>query len=598
MKKLLKGYPSEFAPALNTQLMNKEADAPLVDYVVDAWKSLEVVDAIRIVGHEYTEKESQIDINKYILKREKKKKKKERFPYKFIADDRCGLLTIHAEITLDEKDRSGNKIRHIYPIKKDMLIPLQDDDGYYFIHGKRYYLIYQMVEKSTYTSNASVTLKSLMPIAVKRGIIDHVSIDNFDEDDAINDSTVDMNDIRGIHYQLPYYNVYVFKKEIPVILFYLKDGFDSAMDFLGVNGAIRLLEKLPNNPSFSNIYFQISNRCFLEVNRFLFNKYPFVQSIVGGLIFVSTNRCTVASFSDPKIWIKKISGTNNYDKGCDILNFFRRLLDETTRKNVKIHEYHRQDIYTLLRWMCQEFTTLRLKDNMSLDNKRLRCNELISALLTFEFSKRLNRIISLGEKATIENYRDLFKFPGDILIQKMHTSGILRFDESVNDMTFFSKFKFTNKGPNSLGGKNSNNIGIKYRGIHPSFLGNLDILVCGNSDPGTSGLLSPYGKIKGLYFDDSDEKDNFMYEFQKDLEQISKAMNITYIKLDYDSEQDFYDGLMRIQRYIQDNVKVYGTSREGHYEVVIEEEKDDSDETTIESSEAKKKSKVVGLSYN
>ena len=133
---------------------------------------------------------------------------------------------------------------------------------------------------------------------------------------------------------------------------------------------------------------------------------------------------------------------------------------ETTKKNVKIHEYHRQDIYTLLRWMCQEFTTLRLKDNLSLDNKRLRCNEVISSLLTLEFSKRLNRIISLGEKATIDNYRDLFKFPGDILIQKMHTSGILRFDESVNDMSFFSRFKFTNKGPHSLGGKNSNNIGI------------------------------------------------------------------------------------------------------------------------------------------
>ena len=63
--------------------------------------------------------------------------------------------------------------------------------------------------------------------------------------------------------------------------------------------------------------------------------------------------------------------------------------------------------------MCQEFTTLRLKDNLSLDNKRLRCNEVISSLLTLEFSKRLNRIISLGEKATIDNYRDLFKFPGD-----------------------------------------------------------------------------------------------------------------------------------------------------------------------------------------
>ena len=40
----------------------------------------------------------------------------------------------------------------------------------------------------------------------------------------------------------------------------------------------------------------------------------------------------------------------------------------------------------------------------------------------------------------------VFKFPGDILIQKMHSSGILRFDDSVNDMNFWSKFKYTSKG--------------------------------------------------------------------------------------------------------------------------------------------------------
>ena len=98
----------------------------------------------------------------------------------------------------------------------------------------------------------------------------------------------------------------------------------------------------------------------------------------------------------------------------------------------------------------QNFTDLRLKDNLDLRNKRIRCNEYVAALLTKEFSKRLNSIISLRDKATIDNYRNLFRFPGDLLIQKMHTSGILRFDDSVNDMNFFSKFKFTSKGPHSL----------------------------------------------------------------------------------------------------------------------------------------------------
>lgn len=598
---LIRDYPSEFEEHLNTGLMNKVDDAPLVDYVIDSWKSLQVVKSIKFIGYEYTENESSIDVNQYIFKREKKKKKKDKKDYKFIADDRFGKLTVHLEIRLKEKNpKTGEYFEHIYPIKKDMLVPIQDENGYYYIHGKKYYLIYQMVEKSTYTSNASITLKSLMPIAVKRRIVDSEAINNdediFSDEEMRNGDNVEVEDIKGNVYSLPYYNIYVFKKEIPVILFYLKNGFADAMDFLGVSGAINLVSKVPNHPDSSNIYFQVSNKCYIEVNKKLFNKYIYLQSIVGGILHVSNNRTTIQSFDDPKVWIKKISGNNNYDKGCDILNFFNRLLDETTKKIVKIHPYHRQDIYTLLRWMCQEFTTLRAKDNLSLSNKRLRCNEVISSLLTLEFSKRLNKIISLGEKATIDNYRDMFKFPGDILIQKMHTSGILRFDEAVNDMTFFSKFKFTNKGPHSLGGKNSNNIGLKYRGIHPSFMGNLDVLVCGNSDPGTSGLLSPFGGIVGMYFDDSEEKNNFMYEFQKDFEEIYKENGISYIKLDFDSENDYYNALMELQKYNTDNIKIYATSKTGHCEVVIEEEidndKEDSEASNMLKHKKKKKSNI------
>ena len=61
----------------------------------------------------------------------------------------------------------------------------------------------------------------------------------------------------------------------------------------------------------------------------------------------------------------------------------------------------------------QHFQELRLKDNCDLNNKRIRCNEYIASLLTKEFSRRLNRIISMGDKATIDNIKELFKFPGD-----------------------------------------------------------------------------------------------------------------------------------------------------------------------------------------
>lgn len=330
MMSLLKSYASEFEPKLNMGLMDKTADAPLVDFVKDSWKSLEVVKNIKIVGFDFTDKESEIDVNRYIFKREKKKKKKERFDYKFVADDRFGKLTVHIQITIKEKNpTTGEMFEHVYPIKKDMLVPLQDDAGYYYIHGKKYYLIYQLVEKSTYTSSNSVTLKSLMPIALKRGVIDNTAMTNNNiTDEEISNDEVECVDVNGLHYTLPFYSVFVFRNAVPVILFYMKDGFASAMDFLGVSGAINLVEKIPADEK-GNLYFEVSrNRCYLEVNKTLFHKHVYLQSIVGGLLHVSNVRNTIDSFEKPEVWIKKISSTNNLEKGLDILNFFGRLLDK------------------------------------------------------------------------------------------------------------------------------------------------------------------------------------------------------------------------------------------------------------------------------
>ena len=125
-----------------------------------------------------------------------------------------------------------------------------------------------------------------------------------------------------------------------------------------------------------------------------------------------------------------------------------------------------------------------------------------------------------------------------------------------------------------------------------------DIIDKPNSDPGTSGLLSPFGKIDGLYFDGSNEKDNFTYEFQKDLAEIEAKQGIQYIKIDCDSENDFYNLLMEMQKYANDNTNFYGTSKDGHFEVVIEAEKsddDDEEEATTTTKGKKKKSEDADI---
>lgn len=613
MRKYLTEYTkdSAFERNLNVALMEKTAEPPLVDFIKESWKSLEVVPNIRIVGFDYTEKESSIEINKHIFKREKKRKKNERFDYKYVNDDRYGKLTTHIEISVKEKDpETGEYFNHIYPITKAMLIPLQDEDGYLYIKGKKYYMIYQMVEKSTYTSSQSVTLKSLMPISVKRSpvniypvVCENVPVDisdaakvliDADEDSKAVETKTEIADVVGQNYHVPVYYIFVFKKEIPVILFYMSKGITEALAEMQVQDVITPVSSIPDTPLDDFLYFKISGKCYLRVMKWAFEKYPYIQSVVGGILTVATNRTIIPQLEDGNQWIKRISNPPNLDKGMDTLKFFNRLLDETTARVLHLYEYHKKDIYTLLRWICQEYNTLRLKDNLSLDNKRLRCKETVSSLMTLEFSKRLNRLIALGEKASIENYKELFKWPGNLLITKLFQSGLLSFDDSVNDLTFFKKFKYTNKGPQSLGNKNGNNVGSRYRSIHPSFIGNIDVLVCGNSDPGRNGLLSPWGNIKGLCFDDSMEVGDFLYNLQNDLDEYyKKSGEKHYIKMNFDNPDDYYNALLQMQQFNGD-ISCWGTSREGHMEVIVDNQDyfNDNGDTPAEPEEPKKKSKA------
>jgi hypothetical protein len=168
-----------------------------------------------------------------------------------------------------------------------------------------------------------------------------------------------------------------------------------------------------------NIYFRISNKLLLKVDKEMFDKFIYVRSVVGSIMHICTNRLTLDTLDNLDIWLAKLGGGSNADKGRSQLSRAARLLDETTERILRLDEYHKHDVASLARWMCQEYNDLRLKDNMDLRNKRLRGHEIISAMFTMSLSTRLNRIMSLGKKATMGNYDELFAFPGDRLKRLM-----------------------------------------------------------------------------------------------------------------------------------------------------------------------------------
>lgn len=550
MRSNLCHYVNKWEKELNIPLLEKSADKPLVEYVKEAFKSLEILKPIKITGFDYTEKESEIDINNYVFRRDKKKKKKERYGIKAIGDDRVGRLTVHIELALPDTNPSTKAHEYkIHNISKSILIPLQDENGYYVIKGKKYYIIYQMVEKSIYNVGNRISLKSLMPVDVRR--IPKV-----------------VQDIDGVEYKLPLYTVVVVNRTIPAMLFYMSKGIKYALDYLNLDGIIEFIDKIESKDD-SKIYFQLSNSCYMQVDREIFDKYTFVKSVVMGIIHISSNRVNLTNLNDKAYWIKKLANPANYEKGLTVLKYFDRLVDVTTSNILKIPEYYKGGSYSVVKWVMQHFNELRLKDNNDINNKRLRCNETISALLTTKFSERLKRVISLGEKANADNYLEIFRFPGDILIQQMQSSGILRYDDEVNDMSIWSKLKETTKGPHAMGEKNSNGVGIKVRDIHPSMLGNIDIIVCGNSDPGTSRTLSPFAKIQGLHFDASIEPSDFYYKISKEVNDKCKRNGDISVMVEFDNPTDFYKYISELEKFNNENISISGTSREGHYDVVL-----------------------------
>ena len=249
------------------------------------------------------------------------------------------------------------------------------------------------------------------------------------------------------------------------MLIYASKGMNDALQFALDSFPYFVMDftKTYDKDDKKHMYFEISTKLYLRVRKELFDEFVYIRSVVGGILEICSNRLTYEKIDDENLWIKKLS-QSNIEKGKNLLNSLQRLLDETSKKLLRVDIYNKLDVCSVIRWMTEEFNENRAKDNMNLANKRLRSKEVISSLLTMEFSRKLNRIISLGAKVTIENYMEMFKFSPDLLLQRMHASGIFRYDETINDMNMFSFFKWTTKGPHSVGAKNKNSLGITYRG--------------------------------------------------------------------------------------------------------------------------------------
>lgn len=541
MQRYLNHLPNPHEDELNLDLINSVNDVPIVDLVVGAMKEFEVIENIKILGYKVILNQDEIDINYHKVNINFKKAVMPEIPkQKYINDGRYGEIVFTIQITTNLNQKTFDK---------RILIPVEHD-GKFLINNKKYKAIWQMLEASVYTQRGRITLKARMPIVVyrntKRSIMDILG--NEYQTCSFSYALSTKAKRKGAKQRIKFID--------PLMVFGAKIGLSETVNFFGMRGIITLMEEL-NPDKIDNekfIYFQV-DEIFFRVDRYMFVHYQWVQSVCAMLcnLKCSDFPLTWDRRNDRDYWVCRIGFVDSVrsksmtlesfkDKGTTTIYFIERLLDRVTQSILRLPDYYKQNIYYLLLWMLMNFESLKCKNNVDLNNKRIRKNEyIVQASLGKKVSENINKLIERKSKSkmnTIDTLTELFNFPSDIITAAItNLDDLMKSDDLVNDMDFLLSLNYSSKGPNSLGEDSAKKISKKYRALDISHVGKVDLNATSNSEPGMAGSFTPFVEIyDGMYFDPNREPylGQFTFEMAKRAEVETTADGIQVMKFNLD----------------------------------------------------------------
>jgi hypothetical protein len=327
LKKFLKHYKNPNSDKINKKLIKREYDKDLVTYVVNVFKSLETTGMIKFLDYKVEMDESKIDFSKYVTTRKKKKKKDANLKYHYIKTNRVFEITMRFKIEVNgEFDY----------VTKSILLPKKDKNNYLMLKGKKYFLLYQLVDSSTYVVKDGIVFKSLMP-------------------SKINFKVNNVTDMKGEEYVFNSFYMKVFKRNISVLLFYLsKLGFHSTLEYFMVD---RIIDVIPidmvdlDNDEF--IYFSINRHLALRCNKEFFDRFEYVKAMTVMITECFAAKTNMEHLEVPDYWVEQLGSLYTktphkmIESGRSTIVFFERLLDLTSKGALKVSEVNKISIYSV-----------------------------------------------------------------------------------------------------------------------------------------------------------------------------------------------------------------------------------------------------------
>lgn len=454
-------------------------------YLEDVFAALEVVPGITFRGVTIERDESRIPAD---------------LMYNDIEPSRLELAQVHFTLELQENRKD---------VTLSIFLPKLIDRLFYQLNGSLYYPILQLVDRGTYVTRKTFTLKTLlMPLVFRR------------------DTQATLPDIlTGTEHQELVYTLDLFRSQINVLRYFFADrGWGDTLHFFGMDEELHILgqdDAAGLDPAEWRAH-AVKGSAGLAVaarREWVAQNPHYHGAMLATLVdaldgiprrFVETDEIAQ--------WRRRLGkyftqNSNAFEeKSGKILISLERILDRRTRKNLAhVQPEDKEDVYGILRWMMREYRHLVLVDGMDVRNKRIRVAEYLIHPLLLKFSESTYRLLN-SKNLTFRGLLGVFRpFIHDIddpksrpqanfLIKKLVTNELLRYSNMVNSIDLITALRWTTRGPQSMSDRGRSDVSLRYRGHHPSYVGRVGLSAASAGDPGTSGTLVPFAATRDQFF--------------------------------------------------------------------------------------------------
>lgn len=479
MLDIINDYCSKTEEKFNEDFIYLKEKDNVLGHITSIFKALEAVEGVTLLECTLNTKEDTFP--QYV---------KDGISYVSVQETRKDLIKIKLRLwsEVDQEEEI---------IEKTLFVPKLVDRFFFYLNSNRFYPIFQIVDEATYHTMDSITLKTLlMPIVIK-------------------EREFKFDDWHGNEYVQRVKFLNLFKGKINILQYFLAEfGLNETLEKFDLKDSVIIEIDKDEEPDADSEFktFKLSKKedFIIRIHEDYLDEDDYA---VANLLELLKGK-TIEQIYDKAFWIEELGknftrNKNSFsDKGHDILTSFKRILDDSTKANLRIKQEYKEDTFAIIKWISDNYENLKYKDNMSLDNKRIRIYEYLFYDLRLKFSNSMYRYLNKSN-LTIKDLKKLVSTLGPMfIIKKISTNELLRYSNAVNGIELFhSCLKFSYRGAQGLG-EGSSSVNTAYRDLHPSYIGRISLTTASAGDPGMTGSFTPYIETDGFYFSKMEDDDN------------------------------------------------------------------------------------------